>query len=79
MSDSNKINIIVIGDSAVGKTSLLRKFSEDGFQDSHVATLGLDLVTKRFKPEGAQENFIIKVWDTAGQERFRTITHSFYR
>ena len=41
---SNKVNIIVLGDGAVGKTSLLKMYAEGKFQESHMATLGLDYV-----------------------------------
>ena len=78
---SNKCNIIMIGDGAVGKTSLLNMYSEGIFSTSHMATLGLDYVDKNYKPEGgtADQNMQVKIWDTAGQERFRTLTLSFYK
>lgn len=74
-----KINIIVLGDGAVGKTSLLKMYAEKKFTESHMATLGLDYVSKDFQPPGADQELQVKIWDTAGQERFRTLTHSFYR
>ena len=43
-----KINIIVLGDGAVGKTSLLKMYAEGEFTESHMATLGLDYVSKNF-------------------------------
>ena len=76
---SNKINIIVLGDGAVGKTSLLKMYAEGKFQESHMATLGLDYVSKTYTPEGASQELQVKIWDTAGQERFRTLTHAFYK
>ena len=45
---SNKCNIMMIGDGAVGKTSLLKMYSEGVFGESHMATLGLDYVIKNF-------------------------------
>ena len=53
---ANKINIIVLGDGAVGKTSLLKMYAEGKFHESHMATLGLDYVSKGFKPEGADQD-----------------------
>ncbi len=50
-----KINIIVLGDGAVGKTSLLKMYAEQKFQESHMATLGLDYVSKTFTPPNASE------------------------
>ena len=44
-----------------------------------MATLGLDFISKSFKPENATEDVKVKIWDTAGQERFRTLTHAFYK
>ena len=76
---NNKINIIVLGDGAVGKTSLLKMYAEGMFTESHMATLGLDYVSKSFTPEGAPQEMQVKIWDTAGQERFRTLTHAFYK
>ena len=53
MAATNKINIIVLGDGAVGKTSLLKMYSERKFQESHMATLGLDYVSKTFTPKNS--------------------------
>ena len=75
-----KLNIVVLGDGSVGKTSLLKMYAEGQFSDNHMATLGLDYVCKNFTPPGLdQQEMQVKIWDTAGQERFRTLTHSFYR
>lgn len=52
---AHKINIIVLGDGAVGKTSLLKMYAEKKFQDSHMATLGLDYVSKTFVPPNTNE------------------------
>ena len=48
MVSGNKANIMMIGDGAVGKTSLLKMYSEGVFNESHMATLGLDYVIKNF-------------------------------
>ena len=74
-----KCNIIVLGDGAVGKTSLLRMYSDKKFSAQHMATLGLDFVSKDYTPEGTNKTMRCKIWDTAGQERFRTLTQSFYK
>ena len=79
MASNNKINIIVLGDGAVGKTSLLKMYAEGKFQESHMATLGLDYVSKPFTPKDSNTELAVKIWDTAGQERFRTLTHAFYK
>ena len=73
-----KIQVIILGDGAVGKTSLLKMYQDKQFTQSHMATIGLDYVSSTFhSPKG--EDIAVKIWDTAGQERFRTITYSFYK
>ena len=74
-----KINLILLGDGSVGKTSMIKMYSEKKFTDSHMATLGLDFVSKTYKPAGQDKEMQVKIWDTAGQERFRTLTLSFYK
>mmetsp|Transcript_10667 Transcript_10667/g.10780 ORF Transcript_10667/g.10780 Transcript_10667/m.10780 type:complete len:180 (-) Transcript_10667:120-659(-) len=78
MASSKKIQIIILGDGAVGKTSLLKMYSEKEFTQSHMATIGLDYVSTTYKSPGG-EDIAVKIWDTAGQERFKTITYSFYK
>jgi Ras-related protein Rab-1A len=69
--------ILLIGDSAVGKSSLLMRFVDDAFAESYISTIGVDFKIRTMDVNGK----IIKmqIWDTAGQERFRTITASYYR
>ena len=73
-----KCNIIVLGESAVGKTAFIKRFNEDKFEKSYLTTLGLDFITKEIK---SKEGKIInmKIFDTAGQERFRTLTNNYYQ
>ena len=66
VQSANKVNIIVLGDGAVGKTSLLKMYAEGKFVESHMATLGLDYVSKNFTPPKADQELQIKIWDTAG-------------
>ena len=74
-----KINLILLGDGSVGKTSMIKMYAEKKFTESHMATLGLDFVSKSYKPAGSDKDMQVKIWDTAGQERFRTLTLSFYK
>lgn len=71
------IKLLVIGDSGVGKSSLLLRFSDDGFTDTYMSTIGVDFKIRTIEID----NKIVKlqIWDTAGQERFRTIVSSYYR
>jgi Ras-related protein Rab-1A len=68
---------VIIGDSAVGKSSLLLKFADDVFTESYISTIGVDF---RFRTITI-DNYKVKlqIWDTAGQERFKTITAAYYR
>ena len=58
---------------------MIKMYSEKKFQANHMATLGLDFVSKTYKPPGSDKEMQVKIWDTAGQERFRTLTLSFYK
>lgn len=72
-----RVQIILLGDHLVGKTSILRRFVSDEFTYSSFDTLGIDFVTKNAKI--GKDNVVIKMWDTAGQERFHNIASSFYK
>ena len=69
--------LLIIGDSSVGKSSLLLRFSDDVYRDSYISTIGVDFKVKTIELEG--KRIKLQMWDTAGQERFRTITNSYYR
>ncbi|KNB43844.1 GTP-binding protein [Blastocystis sp. subtype 4] len=69
--------IVLIGDSGVGKSSLLLRFADGAFTDSFISTIGVDF---RFRTvEVLDKTVKLQIWDTAGQERFRTITSAYYR
>lgn len=69
--------LLLIGDSGVGKTSILFKFSEDTFSPAFISTIGIDFKIRTITVDG--KKIKLQVWDTAGQERFRTITTAYYR
>ena len=71
------LKILVLGDSNVGKTSLLLSYSDNYFPDSHVATIGIDYKIKTIAINGV--NLKLQIWDTSGQERFRSMTHTFLK
>jgi len=77
MSADLPFKLLLIGDSAVGKSSLLLRFCDNVFQEGNVNLTSVDFKTKNLTIEG--KTVQLQVWDTAGQERFRTITSSFYR
>ncbi|XP_059629572.1 uncharacterized protein LOC132272437 [Cornus florida] len=68
--------LLMIGDSGVGKSSLLLSFTSDTFEDLS-PTIGVDFKVKHVSVGG--KKLKLAIWDTAGQERFRTLTSSYYR
>ncbi|XP_034975593.1 ras-related protein Rab-42 [Zootoca vivipara] len=73
-----QFRILLLGDSMVGKTSLLRCYTEGCFVPSPCPTVGVEFYSKMMElPPGIKVK--LQLWDTAGQERFRCITRSFYR
>jgi len=68
--------LLMIGDSGVGKSSLLLRFTSDSFDDLS-PTIGVDFKLKLMTIAG--KRLKLTIWDTAGQERFRTLTSSYYR
>nr|CAH7754524.1 unnamed protein product [Callosobruchus chinensis] len=71
------LKILIIGESGVGKSSLLLRFVEDNFDPEQTLTIGVDFKTKKMTIDG--NTVKLAIWDTAGQERFRTLTPSYYR
>lgn len=71
------VKLLLLGDSAVGKSSLLMRFCESRFDSNFVLTIGVDFKWKTVERNGRKLK--LQVWDTAGQERFRTITPAYYR
>ena len=68
--------MLIVGESGVGKSCLLIRFTEGIFIENYISTIGVDFKIRTIK----QDNKTIKlqIWDTAGQERFRAITKSYY-
>ena len=69
--------LLLIGDSGVGKSSLLLRFADGTYEPTFFSTIGVDFRTQTLQLGG--EVVRLSLWDTAGQERFRTITSSYYR
>ncbi|XP_066485031.1 ras-related protein Rab-35 [Tiliqua scincoides] len=69
--------LLIIGDSGVGKSSLLLRFADNTFSGSYITTIGVDFKIRTLVING--ERVKLQIWDTAGQERFRTITSTYYR
>lgn len=69
--------ILLLGDSSVGKTSLITRYTEGLFQLTHVATLGIDFKVKFVTLDS--KKIKIELWDTAGQERFRSLSKNYFK
>lgn len=67
------LKLVIVGDSAVGKSSLLKRFKGDPWGPSYNATIGIDFIIKTYK------NIRFQCWDTAGQEKFRSYTMGVFR
>lgn len=73
-----QFRLILIGDSTVGKSSLLKAFTEGRFAEVSDPTVGVDFFARLVEvKDGTRVK--LQLWDTAGQERFRSITRSYYR
>jgi small GTP-binding protein len=75
--DSVSLNIIIIGDTSVGKTTLMKRFIDGIFNEKILSTLGVELFRKQVKIN--DNDYVLKIWDTCGQERFRTLTKNYYK
>ncbi|OAY33124.1 ras-related protein Rab7 isoform X2 [Manihot esculenta] len=71
------LKVIVLGDSGVGKTSLMNQYVYKKFSHQYKATIGADFVTKELQVD--DKLVTLQIWDTAGQERFQSLGAAFYR
>ncbi|KAH3837823.1 ras-related protein Rab-30-like [Dreissena polymorpha] len=69
--------VVLIGEAGVGKTCLVRRFTQGLFPPGQAATIGVDFMIKTVEIDG--DKVKLQIWDTAGQEKFRSITQSYYR
>ncbi|KAL6122738.1 hypothetical protein NUSPORA_00269 [Nucleospora cyclopteri] len=69
--------IILIGDSGVGKTCLMQRYTDNIYKENNSATIGVDFKIKTINIDNKKVK--LQVWDTAGQERFKSIVNNYYR
>ena len=77
MNYDKTCRLLIIGDSSVGKTSLITRYTNGTFKEEYLATVGLDYNSK--DEVFNNETIHIKLWDTAGQERFKSLTQNYFR
>ena len=78
MSEIRDISILVLGNSSVGKSSIILRYTENKFSLNYVTTLGIDFKQKNIKLKNEKE-IRLKIFDTAGQERYKSVTLSFIK
>ena len=71
------VKLLLLGDSSVGKTSIIIKYISNKFMDTNIATLGVDYMDKTVDYNNLK--VFLQIWDTSGEEKFRSITRNFYR
>jgi len=69
--------VVLIGDSGVGKSNLLSRFTRNEFNLETKSTIGVEFATRSIQADG--KTIKAQIWDTAGQERYRAITSAYYR
>ena len=77
VKEDYKLKVIVIGDSEVGKTNLIKCFISKSFDEKYKSTIGVEFISKSYKING--KIFKIEIWDTSGQERHKSITSAYYK
>lgn len=77
LSERILYKFVLVGDSGVGKSSVLLRFTDDSFCESYINTIGVDFRSRTLHID--DQRVVLQIWDTAGQERFRTITSTYYR
>ena len=70
------VKLLIVGDSNVGKTSLLLQYTDNFYPLQHSATVGIEFKVKNIIYKNY--NVRLQIWDTAGQERFHSITNNFF-
>ena len=77
MKEQYKFKIVIIGDSGVGKTNLVRRFIQNSFTLNTQATVGCEFYSNNYSIN--DKLFKVEIWDTAGQERYKSITAAYYK
>ena len=78
MNEEKVFKVLLLGDSTVGKTCFLMKYTDKSFQEIHMSTIGLDYRLKTMTLKNGK-TVKLQIWDTAGQDRFKAITKNYYK
>ena len=80
-NNNNKISyclkFIIVGDSSVGKSNIMLRFTQDKFNTGPKPTLGVEFASKRLTYNNT--DYTVQIWDTAGQEQFKSIVRGYYK
>ena len=75
-----EFKLVLLGESGVGKTSIIKRYIKDEFDDEQIATKCASFETKIIKLDEFNEKYIkLNIWDTAGQEKYRALSKIFYK
>ena len=77
MGRADRLPVVLIGDSGVGKSNLLSRFTRNEFNLDSKSTIGVEFATRSIQVDA--KTIKAQIWDTAGQERYRAITSAYYR
>jgi len=77
MNRAQEVKVVLLGDAAVGKSSIILRFVNDTFTESYGVTIGGAFMAKLLIHNGISTRF--KIWDTAGEERFRSLASMYYK
>lgn len=84
MSNSNSseplsCKVVLLGETAVGKTSIISRYTINNFRPSLMSTPGANFTTKKVNFDEEEKTIRFEIWDTAGQERFRSLARAYYQ
>ena len=81
MSEEGAISckVVLIGESGVGKTSIINRFTSNTFRSQQLPTTAANFVTKLVIMEDENKSIKFEIWDTAGQEKYRSLAKVFYK
>eukprot|EP00930_Biecheleria_cincta_P036204 TRINITY_DN24839_c0_g1_i1.p1 TRINITY_DN24839_c0_g1~~TRINITY_DN24839_c0_g1_i1.p1 ORF type:complete len:209 (+),score=50.32 TRINITY_DN24839_c0_g1_i1:110-736(+) len=77
--EDSSIKVIVVGDGAVGKTSMITRFAKGIYTDEYKKTIGVDFLERTAKVDAVGEDLTYLLWDTAGQDEYSSVTKMYYQ